>query len=238
MLATCVFLLLANSYAAAWRGAANTTALHATGWEDGTMNPFSSCNVKSPSYVDASSGSPLCAGSRKLTVYFDESDYDGTRDDRGAEICVKDASGSTNLVNMYSEGWQGFALYVPSKGFPTDKATIVAQQFCAGGCSSWCGTLSIEGTGLYVNHRPACGDSTHVTLVDSLARDVWHNVVVHFKASQAHDGVYQVWLDGTLVYNATGINVGFGDSWTDSDTIANGFYFKNGMYAYGKSNPQ
>ncbi|ETS82878.1 hypothetical protein PFICI_04754 [Pestalotiopsis fici W106-1] len=232
MLATAATLLFASSFATAWSGPANTTTLHASGWESGTVNPFSSCNVKSPSYISASSGSPLCAGSRKLTAYFDESDYDGTRDDRGAEICVKDASGSTNLVNMHSEGWQGFGLYVPSNGFPSDKATIIAQQFCPGGCSSWCGTLSIEDMGLYVDHRPACGDSTHATVTSSLSRDVWHDIVIHFKASHAQNGLYQVWLDGSLMYSATGINVGFGDSWTIDDTITNGFYFKNGMYAY------
>lgn len=62
-------------------------------------------------------------------MYFDESGYDGTRDDRGVEICVFQDGTKTNIPQMRKEGWQGFRLYVPAGEFPSDKHTIIAQQF-------------------------------------------------------------------------------------------------------------
>ncbi|OBT92426.1 hypothetical protein VE01_09291 [Pseudogymnoascus verrucosus] len=151
-----------------------------------SLGPFSACNQKSPSYAQAASKSPVYAGSGKLEVYFDESNYDGTRDDKGAEICHFD-SGKTNEI-LKNEGCQGFALYVPSSSFPTDKSTVVAQQFCPGGCSSWCGTLTITSNQLVVDHRSSCENPTQHVIVSSTARDTWNSVIVRFKVSAAEKG--------------------------------------------------
>ena len=188
------------------------------------ISPFSACNVKSPSSATVSKG--------ELEMYFDETGYDGTRNDKGVEICVFEAGTQTNVVQMQIEGWQGFSLYLPSEGFPTDKGTIISQQFCPGGCSSWCGTLSIEGNSLQADHRSACGDPTSSVIVDDIPRDVWHQVVVRMRASREGNGAYEVWWDGDSVYSAKDIDVGFG-TW-DGDALSTGWYFKNGMYCYGK----
>ncbi|KAH7141066.1 hypothetical protein EDB81DRAFT_948753 [Dactylonectria macrodidyma] len=185
-----------------------------------SLSPFSACNVKSPSSVTVSNGNAV--------FYFDEANFDGTRNDKGVEICVLD--GTTNVPQMHKEGWQGFRLYVPSTTFPTTKNTIIAQQFCPGGCSSWCGTLEIADNTLFISHRPACVDPTEATVVSNIARDTWHSVVVHMKVSNTKTGVYEVWWDGTKVYSATGINVGFG-TWSSGE-ISEGWYFKNGQYCF------
>ncbi|KAH1593580.1 hypothetical protein KXX44_008051 [Aspergillus fumigatus] len=187
-----------------------------------SLSPFSACNLKSPSTITVSDG--------YANFYFDESDYDGTRDDKGVEICVFEDGTSTNVAQMSKEGWQGFDLYVPSDSFPTDRSTIIAQQFCPGGCSSWCGGLQIINNSLVAEYRAACGGATSVTLVEDIERDTWHSVVVHMRVSQEEDGVYEVWWDGTQVHSADSINVGFG-TW-DGDALSTGWYFKNGIYAY------
>lgn len=183
-------IFAACTFTVAFEGESNTPTLKASGFE-GSISPFSECNHKSPSYSHATSESPIHAGSGKLTVYFDESNYDGTRDDKGTEICYFNSGTTTNSI-LKKEGYQGFALYVPSSSFPTDKSTIVAQQFCPGGCSSWCGTLTITGNQLVVDHRSSCGDPTQKVVVSSIARDTWHSVIVRFKVSAAQGGAYEV----------------------------------------------
>ncbi|KAL4887823.1 polysaccharide lyase-domain-containing protein [Aspergillus ambiguus] len=187
-----------------------------------SLSPFSACNLKSPSSVITSDGNAV--------FYFDESDFDGTRDDKGVEICVFEEGTSTNIAQMTKEGWQGFNLYVSSDSFPTNRSTIIAQQFCPGGCSSWCGGLQIVENALVAEHRAACGDATMTTLVADIERETWHEVVVHMRVSQEGDGAYEVWWDGTQVYSVDGIDVGFG-TW-DGDALSSGWYFKNGIYAF------
>ncbi|KAI3009639.1 hypothetical protein CBS147346_1977 [Aspergillus niger] len=189
-----------------------------------SLSPFSACNVESPSYSTATDGN--------LTVYFDESYYDGTRDRKGAEICVFEDGTSTNVPQMTKEGWQGFSIYVPSDTYPTDKSAIIAQQFCPGGCSSWCGTVEIVNNTLQTTHRAACSTGTTATLVDDIERDAWHSVVVHMRVSEESDGAYEVWWDGEQVYSVEDIDVGFG-TWDDNDTLTTGWYFKNGEYCFG-----
>ncbi|KAI2828428.1 hypothetical protein CBS63078_9217 [Aspergillus niger] len=189
-----------------------------------SLSPFSACNVESPSYSTATDGN--------LTVYFDESYYDGTRDRKGAEICVFEDGTSTNVPQMTKEGWQGFSIYVPSDTYPTDKSAIIAQQFCPGGCSSWCGTVEIVNNTLQTTHRAACSTGTTATLVDDIERDAWHSVVVHMRVSEESEGAYEVWWDGEQVYSVEDIDVGFG-TWDDNDTLTTGWYFKNGEYCFG-----
>lgn len=189
-----------------------------------SLSPFSACNVESPSYSSEIS--------EELVVYFDESYYDGTRDRKGAEICVFEDGTETNVAQMTKSGWQGFLIYVPSDTYPTDKSSIIAQQFCPGGCSSWCGVIEIANNTLQAVHRAACHDGTTATLVDDIERDTWHSVVVHMEVSQESAGSYEVWWDDEQVYSATDIDVGFG-TW-DNDTLTTGWYFKNGEYCFGE----
>lgn len=188
------------------------------------LGPFSVCNVKAPSEAVVENGN--------LKTFFDETGFDGTRNDKGVEICVFEEGTAKNVYQMTKEGWQGFSIFVPSDSFPTNKNTIIAQQFCPGGCSSWCGTLDLAGNSLVAEHRAGgCTAPTVTTIVPNIARNTWHDVVVRMKASREGAGAYEVWWDGEKVYSAKNINVGFG-VW-DSDILTSGWYFKNGQYAYG-----
>lgn len=190
-----------------------------------SLGPFSICNAKSPSAGTISH--------KALSMYFDENDYDGTRDDRGVEICVFKPETRSNVPQMHKEGWQGFRLYVPSRGFPHDKSTVIAQQFCPTRCISWCGTLEIIDNSVVVNHRSTCGTPVTTTIIHRLKRNSWHDVVIRMRVSAEKDGAYEVWWNKRKIYSSVGIDVGFG-TWT-KDTLVEGWYFKNGIYAHGKS---
>jgi hypothetical protein len=52
-----------------------------------------------------------------------------------------------------------------------DKSTIIAQQFCPGGCSSWCTAVKIKDNSLGIEHRSSCGGATEETVVADVEKD-------------------------------------------------------------------
>lgn len=205
---------LLPTVALAWAGNSATDELSASDFESTGMGPFFACTYKDPSSATAVSG--------MLETYFDERDYDGTREDRGVEIC-------TDTPQVTKELWHGFKVFIPSD-YPYGKQSIFSQHFCLGGCSSWCGTLAIVDNYLEIEHRSACGTATQVTLVDDITRDTWHPIVLNARFSNSNDGHYVVWYDGAEVYNVQGINLGFDDEWTSDGHMTAGVGFKNGQY--------
>lgn len=177
------------------------------------LDPFYECTFRRPSYAQVVNG--------ELEVFLDEANYDGTRLDRGIKMCA-------DTRPVVRELWQGFSLMIPSD-YSHDKQSIIAQNFCHGGCSSWCGTLDIEGNSLRVDHRYACADSatTTATIIDDLPRDEWVDVVINARFSAAKDGHYTVYWNGRIIYNAQGINLGFDSAWTADGAMTNGVGFKN-----------
>lgn len=88
------------------------------------------------------------------------------------------------------------------------------------------------GNSLAAEHRAGrCTAPIVTTIVQDIARNIWHDVVVRMKVSREGAGAYEVWWDGEKVYSARNINVGFVD-W-DDDLLTSGWYFKYGQHAYG-----
>lgn len=220
MLSQLLALAAAAAPALCWAGNSNTSTLVASDFSSSSLSPFVECTYESPSYAAPVDG--------RLKVFFDEANYDGTRDTRGVEIC-------TTIDPVLKELWQGFDLWVPSATYPDGKQSIIAQQFCLGYCASWCGTLSIINYTLVVDHRNTCGTPTEVVVVDNIVLDEWHPVVVNARFSNSLDGHYVVWWDGNVVYNASDINLGFDSAWNSNGTMTTGVGFKNGQYDAGKS---
>lgn len=214
----------------AFKGNYDTSTLISSNFESGSLSPFVTCNVESPSFVDVDKAVSAYSGSYVVHTFFDEAVYDGTRNRRGAEFC----SPGPNDFLIHKEGWQGFAFYLPSS-WPASDHAIIAQQFCGGGsCSSWCGTLEISAGSLVVNHRTACVDPTTATIVSSITRNTWHKVVINSRFSNIGDGRSKVWYDGSVVYDDEDINFGFDASFTANGSLTTGAYFKNGQYDYGE----
>jgi hypothetical protein len=203
----------------------NTSTQKSTGFEDGNLSPFYSCNTTLPSIVQPFTKD----GVRCLKSYWTQSTYNGTRNTKGAEACASYAT--------YKEGWFGFKLYVPSPGYPTNKEAAVAQIFQHGNCNSWAGHLVIKNNSLLIVHRSSCGSATSATIVSNIPRNSWRSVVVHFKASRVNGGLLEVYYNGSRVYYKTGINFGFG-VWNSNDTLASGnqLGLKIGQYCYDNNN--
>jgi hypothetical protein len=201
---------------------AQLPTLAASNFDSGdSLDPFYECTYKRPSYAKVVN--------QEVETWFGEAGYDGTRADRGIELCA-------DTKPVQRELWHGFSLSLPAD-YPTNKQSIVAQQFCFGGCSSWCGTLDVVGTSLQVDHRYACVTSgsalTTKTIVDSISLGDWHDVVINARFSNAQDGHYTVYWDGKIIYNAQNINLGFDSAWTSDGKMTNGVGFKNGQYNAG-----
>lgn len=185
-----------------------------------SIEPFVECTFRRPSYAAVSNG--------ELEVFFDEKDYDGTRMDRGIEICAE-------TVPVTRELWHGFSILVPAE-YPQDKQSIISQHFCLGGCSSWCATLDIQGNSLQVDHRSSCSPTGNPSkiIVDDIVRDEWHDVVINARFSNSEDGRYIVWWNGKVIYSVENINLGFDTEWTSDGRMTVGVGFKNGQYNAGE----
>lgn len=207
--AAALFLVLGT--ARAWRGPSNSTTLVASSFEDGVLAPFVACGATGGS-VNVTSGDAFEGDFKATSV--------GTG--AGASLCLPSPA-----PFFRKEAWQGFALLVPSS-FPTDARTLVAQQRCASAAcgEDWCGAIALSGTNIVAQHRASCTSTgAEITLATNIARDVWHSVVLDVRTSNVFDGKYAVWFDGRRNYLASGINVGFSDTW-DNGTMSAGAFLR------------
>ena len=209
----------------------NTATQKETGFEDGTISPFTVCTTQSPNY-----GQPFTKdGVKCMKFFWTQVGFDGTRMDKGAEAC--------SSLDIYKEGWYGFHFYLPSPGYPTNKEASIAQIFAENGCSSWAAMLVVRNNQLYLQHRPACVDPTEVLIASDIQRNAWKPVVIHFRVSHQNAGLLEVWYagaaKGTPTYRATNINFAWG-VW-DGDVLNAGvadnmIKLKFGMYCYDSDN--
>lgn len=215
----------------------NTTNQESTGFEDGTVNPFYSCTVKSPNYGIAYTNN----NSRCMKFYWQADGYDGTRTARGTEGC-------SGPIPIYKEGWYGFYIYLPAfnpgylNSYPTNKEAGAAQVFQNGYCNSWGAMFVVRSNTFIIHHRYFCGTPTEVILTTNILRDRWTPVVLHFIAStNSSAGKFQVWVDnqvqGSPTYDYTG-KFGFSADWNADDTLGadSALGLKFGQYDYDDGN--
>lgn len=209
----------------------NTSTQQETGFEDGTIAPFTVCTTQNPNY-----GQPFTKnGSKCMKFYWTQTGYDGTRMDKGAEAC--------SSLDFYKDGWFGFHFYLPSTGYPTNKETAIGQIFAENGCSSWAALLIVRNNNLYLQHRAACVTPTEVLISSNIQRDAWKPVIIHFVSSHNNAGLIEVWYAGagksSPTYSATNINFAWGVWAGDvlNSTVAdNMIKLKFGMYCYDDAN--
>lgn len=214
--------------------ASNTPTLYASGFESGTLAPYTVCTTKSPNFAKQA----LLQGQPSAQVYWQQEGYDMSRVLRGAEAC--------SALAFYKEGWYGFDFYLPSPGFPDNKTLGIAQIFSLGGCSSWAGMLQMQNNELWFEHRGNCASPAQyrVRLATALPHNTWLPVVIHFVASHAGAGEIEIWYGKAVcnpaspTYRKTAIDFGFGD-WTGDSLTAvdsNQIGLKFGMYNFDDGN--
>jgi hypothetical protein len=152
--------------------------------------------------------------------------------DRSELILGGDGGGSTEGTVEFTEGeerYYGFSFNVKSMVYGRPGAHNLVMQFKSDGEGSPNFGLQLwdyQGKrGLWSHGDAMDGDR----FLAPLAHDRWHDVIVHFKASDHGAGFYRVYLDGTLVDSRDGVGM-----------IVPGrshAYIKNGIYRNGDEIP-
>jgi hypothetical protein len=225
---------LANAPAGVGAAFADAPDYKASGFDGGTIAPFTICTTQSPNFgqVVTLNGAPC------MEFYWTQTAYNGTRMTRGAEAC--------SSLQFTKEGWYGLQFCLPSSAFPTDKTQGIAQIFAMGGCTSWAALLQVRNNALWIVHRGNCVATPEyqVKLLGDIPRDQWNSVIIHFVASNQSAGLVEVWLDDTIptpavpTYRKTGINFAFGTWVADAlvNVPTNTIGLKFGMYNFDDGN--
>lgn len=200
-------------------------------FNDGDLGPFEPCTVASPNYSSVENG--------RVTTYWTEDGYRDNRTTRGAEFCeVGRSDGEEFELRFHKYGWMGFTMNVDNMN---QRNTRYAVSQIMGyrdwdsdnRFNTWSFLLNIDNGDLVVDHRPGAGTPTTVTIAENFQHGVDHDIVLGFVNSGNQNGSVQVWLNGELIYNATGINFGmapFNDD--DVQDFESHSAFKLGMYNY------
>ncbi|KGL58707.1 hypothetical protein [Polaribacter sp. Hel1_85] len=171
-------------------------------------------------------------GGKRLKLTWKESEYDGTRRERGHEIKLN--------VHDNSAIYTGFHLFIPSgqSNNLLNKNTIIWQLYNwnTDGCSNWTAHLSLKNDDLYLSYRSACVTATEVLVKSNIATNTNLAFKIRAVLSGTNHGTITVMIDDVVELNKKSINLGFGnfDSNDDAETSVVGI--KMGMYCYDTSN--
>jgi hypothetical protein len=160
--------------------------------------------------------------------------------DRSELILGGNGTGSTAGTIRFVEGdeyFYGFSFYIEQMVYGEPGAHNLIMQFKSEGEGSpafglqlWDyegdqGEYASNPRGLW-SHGPAMGGDRFLAPVPE---QVWHDVVIHFKASSVDAGFYEVYLDGNLIDSRSGVSM-----------IVPGkayAYIKDGLYRNGEEIP-
>jgi Polysaccharide lyase/Bacterial Ig domain len=228
------------------------TATRGEDFEDGSIVPF---NVEGTPAGNVAVIETPAFGARngtkahRLTWY--QKNYVQTRASRS----IEGSSGGGSNPRITSEGWYGFSFYLPSNGFPADRAAILGQIVC------WHSAYPSTDKSIALSHGDSGSLSLNCYYGDPTAspytttntgsvplwsagqtaakRDRWHDLVVYVKWSNNSTGVVKAWLDdapeASPTGSVTGIKVGNG-AWTGPNSMVHGAYVKWGMYLWPYAN--
>ena len=132
-----------------------------------------------------------------------------------------------------SEDWYGFSFYIRKMVYGKPGAHNLIMQFKSNGTGSpnfglqlW----DVNGKkGLWTGGAAQQVGKSGERFLAPVSENAWHDVQIHFKASEVGDGFYETFLDGQLVDAQTGVSMivpGKG-----------GAYIKNGLYRNGGTAP-
>ncbi|ANW95752.1 hypothetical protein AXE80_05425 [Wenyingzhuangia fucanilytica] len=212
----------------------NTTAYKVHDFDDNSLGPFTEDQgfTGSDIYNEGMSFQNDFVGGKRLKLTWKESEYDGTRRERGHEIKLG--------VNDNKEIYSGFYLFIPSgqSNNLLNKNTIIWQLYNwnSAGCSNWTAHLVLKNNDLYLDYRSACVAATEVKILDNIDTDVELAFQIRCVLSGNNNGRITVLMDDTTLINETNINLGFGsfDSNDEAETSVAGV--KMGLYCYDTSN--
>ncbi|MGV1049512.1 MAG: heparin lyase I family protein [Solirubrobacterales bacterium] len=203
-------------------------ALYEAGFEEGSLDGWSTAGVGE--VVPRVTTGIVRDGSYASTVVLT-----GTTD-RSELILGGNGSGSTRGTIEFSEGdeyWYGFSFYISAMVYGHPGAHNLIMQFKSDGTGS-----PLFGLQLWdVNGRKGLwtgGPSQEINhsgerFLAAVPEDVWHDVQIHFRASEVGAGFYELFLDGNLI-----------DAQSNVTMIVPGrriAYIKTGLYRNGDEIP-
>ena len=157
---------------------------------------------------------------------------------RSELILGGDGGGSANDAVEFGEGAEGyyaFSFYIGTMVYGEPGAHNLIMQFKGDDDGSPNFALQLwdyegddgegGGRGLWSHSEAMDGDR----FLAPAAEQQWHDVLIHFKASGADAGFYEIYLDGQLVDSRSGVSIIPPD--------ASSVYIKNGIYRDGDSSP-
>jgi hypothetical protein len=177
-------------------------------FDDGVMDPFLECTTKDPHYTRIEDG-------RVKTFWSSEGGWDGTRADKGAEMCI-----ATDNFKTTKEGWYGFSMTL-GDDYPVNKDAGIAQVFgFSANYYTWEAMLKMTNNELIMGYRgkgseqPGADEITNTVILSAPERERTYNIIIHFILSANNNGTMEIWVDGENKMEHTGINLGFG-TWVD-----------------------
>ncbi|MCH6258737.1 hypothetical protein MLD52_19420 [Puniceicoccaceae bacterium K14] len=171
-------------------------------------------------------------GGLRLKLTWKESEYDGSRRERGHEL-------KANVVDD-KEIFTGFHWRIPSgqSNNILNKNTIIWQLYCwnSAGCSNWTAHVELKSNDdLYLNYRAACVSSTEVKIYDNVSTNTDHAFQIRARASGQGNGRIDFKRNGSFEHQETNISFGFG-SWSNDEMADAVIGVKMGMYCFDTSN--
>lgn len=169
---------------------------------------------------------------KRLKLHWKESEYDGTRRERGHEIKLQ--------VLNNSELYSGFSLYIPSgqSNNILNKNTIVWQLYNwnSDGCSNWTAHLVLKNNDLYLDYRSACVSATEIKILDNIETDKELKFKIRTLLSGNNNGRINIFMNGNELVNQKNINIGFGQFDSNDKAITSVVGVKMGLYCFDTAN--
>ena len=144
-----------------------------------------------------------------------------------------DSTRGTEEFHEGSEYWYGFSVFVKQMVYGKPGAHNLIMQFKSDGTGSPLFGLQLWNVngqkGLWTGGPAQETNHGGERFLAPLAENAWHDIQIHFKASEVGAGFYEVFLDGKLIdakSNVSMIVAGRGEA-----------YIKDGLYRNGGTNP-
>lgn len=229
-----LYLVLAGFLAVSSVSATTTNTNHykRNDFASGYLEPFQEDQGKTGSSVlNEGFRFYTTSGNRYAQIIWKESDYDGSRRQRGHEI-----KGQVTSDDDVFSGWQWQFPSSNNNFISNNKNTILWQMYCwnSAGCSNWTAHMTLVKDDLKFDYRSACVSSTRVNVVNNLKYNKWYDFAVRLSPGNGNGKVVILMNNSTKVSKS--ISVGFGAKNSDGSMKNAVMGVKMGIYAYDTGN--
>lgn len=209
----------------------NQTDFKRNDFQSGYLEPFQEDQGFTGSAV-LNEGFSFVTGpnTRTCRIKWKESEYDGTRRERGHEI-----KGQVTSNYVVYSGWEWY--FPNSTNNIMNKDTIVWQMYCwnSAGCSNWTAHMTMDTNDLKLDYRGACVTANTAQVKSNLSKNKWYGIAVALRPGST-TGLVQIRIDGSTALSLSGLNIGFGSKNSNGSMQDAVIGVKMGMYCADTSN--